>query len=179
MPRGAKKISSSGLSVESSDVCPNQVPGCCPYSAPPSAESENMEVADVVTESKNMEVATEHVAQEANKYCTADVASEHAVVEDGNCTADIAPVESVSEAQDLGPKKKRARKNKKGEVDDASTKTRKPKNAYMLFYCDELKKDQYANVPLPERARTIGAIWRSMDDAAREPFKNRAEQSKA
>ena len=70
-------------------------------------------------------------------------------------------------------KKPRTKKKEAGEQ-----KQPKAPNAYMLFYQDELKKDAYTGIALPERAKMIGALWRQMDDSARAPFKERVTKAK-
>lgn len=74
------------------------------------------------------------------------------------------------------PAKKPRKTTKKKEVGEP--KPPKAPNAYMLFYQDELKKDAYTGIALPERAKMIGALWRQMDDSARAPFKERVAKAK-
>ena len=74
------------------------------------------------------------------------------------------------------PAKKSRKTTKK--KDAGEPKPPKAPNAYMLFYQDELKKDAYTGITLPERAKMIGALWRQMDDSARAPFKERVAKAK-
>ena len=87
-----------------------------------------------------------------------------------------APLEnwSTEEAQDA-PKIKKKRKAK------SPKKDRPPKvpNAYMCFYQEELKKEVYKGIALPERAKMIGATWRSMGDKERAPFVAKVAEAKA
>ena len=75
------------------------------------------------------------------------------------------------------PATKKPRKSPK-QKDRGEAKSSRAPNAYMLFYQDELKKDAYAGISLPERAKMIGALWRQMDDNARSPFQERVARAK-
>tara|TARA_B100000683_G_scaffold240334_1_gene247452 strand:- start:1696 stop:2100 length:405 start_codon:yes stop_codon:yes gene_type:complete len=95
-------------------------------------------------------------------------------------TADPAPDPAPDDAPDdavPAPKRKRTRTSKK-EPKAPKAKPR-PQNAYMLFYCQELQNPSYKGVPLPERAKAIGAMWREMDDEKRAPFVEQAATAKA
>lgn len=102
---------------------------------------------------------------------------------DGLDVTDAVPVDAVAPAPEVaqtepvaaGGKAKRARKTAPKVKSDTQPR---PQNAYMLFYMEEIKKDEYMGIKLPDRARAIGTIWREMDDAARLPFKERAKAAK-
>ena len=70
------------------------------------------------------------------------------------------------------------RKTKVKKVSTDPPKAPKPANAYMVFYKQELKKDEYTGILLPERAKMIGALWRQMDDASRAPFNKIVAEAK-
>ena len=50
-------------------------------------------------------------------------------------------------------------------------KKKRPQNAYMRFYQSELKKEEYRGTRVPERAKKIGALWQTMDEEQRAPYK--------
>ena len=71
-------------------------------------------------------------------------------------------------------KKKRKTKKSKSEG-----KVPRPPTAYIMFFKEEINKDTYKGVRLPERAKQIGSAWRSMGDEARAPFQERAANAKS
>ena len=87
------------------------------------------------------------------------------------------PLENETEIPvDKRPTKK-PRTTKKDKKDPSQP--RKPLNAYMLFSKDELRKQEYVGISLPERSKMVGALWRQMDDAARAPYETQAAKDKA
>ena len=100
------------------------------------------------------------------------------VVEEGQQIAetanDVLQNETEIVIEDKPAKKHRKSKNKTA----VEEKVPKAPNAYMLFYQDELKKEDYKGIALQARAKMIGAVWRQMDDDARAPFQERVAKAK-
>ena len=60
---------------------------------------------------------------------------------------------------------------------DAPAPKKRPMNAYMVFYKQELGQQQYEGMRLTDRAKKIGEVWRAMDDRARAPFHQMAAEA--
>tara|TARA_B110000046_G_scaffold70542_1_gene78483 strand:- start:2156 stop:2914 length:759 start_codon:yes stop_codon:yes gene_type:complete len=69
---------------------------------------------------------------------------------------------------------KKAKKTGNGPQDTENSSNgpirKRPHNAYLAYYRQELQKEIYAGVPVPERAKKIGALWREMNDEERKPY---------
>lgn len=84
------------------------------------------------------------------------------------------PPQSDSDSDDDAPKKKKHKKSKDPNA------PKRPTSAYFYFAADQrpaLKKEN-PSLTITEQATKIGALWRDLDDDAKQPYQDKAEKDK-
>jgi len=154
---------------------PSTVPGCCEGACP-------MENAPEAEPGCCEGVCPMKDAPEAAPGCCDGASPMEDVPEQDPVAAQVEPTgaDVLENETEIVVEEKPAKKPRKTtkKKDEGEKKPPKPPNAYMLFYQEELKKDVYTGITLPERAKMIGALWRQMDDTARLPFQERVAKAK-